>query len=66
MSLLARIFGAPESVPAGQYAEEVFTSLGILDEVKSKANRGCVGSGFVSVLFKGTLQAELFAVISEK
>ncbi len=32
--------GDPESVPAGQYAEEVFTSLGILDEVKSKANYG--------------------------
>ena len=32
--------GDPESVPAGQYAEEVFTSLGILDEVKGKANYG--------------------------
>ncbi len=32
--------GDPESVPAGQYAEEVFTTLGILDEVKSKANYG--------------------------
>ncbi len=32
--------GDPESVPAGQYAEEVFTSLGILDQVKSKANYG--------------------------
>ena len=32
--------GDPESVPAGQYAEEVFTSLGILDQAKSKANYG--------------------------
>ena len=32
--------GDPESVPAGQYAEEVFTTLGILDQVKSKANYG--------------------------
>ena len=32
--------GEPESVPAGQYAEEAFTSLGILDVVKQKANYG--------------------------
>ncbi len=32
--------GEPESVPAGQYAEEVFDSLGILDAVKKKANYG--------------------------
>ena len=32
--------GEPESVPAGQYAEEVFTSLGTLDQIKSKANYG--------------------------
>jgi len=32
--------GDPESVPAGQYAEEVFTTLGILDDVKKKANYG--------------------------
>lgn len=29
--------GEPSTVPAGQYAEEVFKSLGILDKVKSKA-----------------------------
>lgn len=29
--------GEPSSVPAGQYAEQVFTSLGILDAVKAKA-----------------------------
>ena len=34
-------------------------------EVKSKANRGCVGSGLVGVHFKGTLWAELYAVISK-
>ncbi|HWQ76376.1 MAG TPA: molybdate ABC transporter substrate-binding protein [Syntrophomonas sp.] len=28
--------GEPKSVPAGQYAEEVFTKLGILDSIKSK------------------------------
>lgn len=32
--------GEPESVPAGQYAEEIFTSLGILDVIKKKANYG--------------------------
>ena len=32
--------GDPESVPAGQYAEEVFTTLGIWDAVKAKANYG--------------------------
>ena len=38
VSLIA--LGDPESVPAGQYAEEVFTSLGILEAVKEKANYG--------------------------
>ena len=32
--------GEPESVPAGQYAEEIFTYLGCLDSVKEKANYG--------------------------
>jgi molybdate transport system substrate-binding protein len=32
--------GEPESVPAGHYAEEVFTTLGTLDAVKAKANYG--------------------------
>lgn len=32
--------GDPASVPAGQYAEEVLTSLEILDTVKEKANYG--------------------------
>lgn len=32
--------GDPESVPVGQYAEEIFTSLGILDTVHEKANYG--------------------------
>ncbi len=32
--------GDPESVPAGQYAEEIFTSLNLLDDVKEKANYG--------------------------
>ncbi|GAB4224982.1 MAG: molybdate ABC transporter substrate-binding protein [Stanieria sp.] len=32
--------GEPESVPAGKYAEEVLTSLGILDAVKPKAVYG--------------------------
>lgn len=29
--------GEPSSVPAGQYAEEVLTSVGVLEQVKSKA-----------------------------
>lgn len=32
--------GDPASVPVGQYAEEVFTSLGILDKVKEKTTYG--------------------------
>ncbi|HEX2925250.1 MAG TPA: molybdate ABC transporter substrate-binding protein [Ruminiclostridium sp.] len=32
--------GEPESVPVGQYAQEVFTTLGIWDKVKAKANFG--------------------------
>lgn len=32
--------GDPDSVPAGQYAREVFTSLGIWDAVKVKASLG--------------------------
>ncbi len=32
--------GEPESVPVGQYSEEIFTSLGILDQVKEKAVYG--------------------------
>jgi len=32
--------GEPGSVPVGQYSEEIFTSLGIWDTVKTKANYG--------------------------
>jgi molybdate transport system substrate-binding protein len=32
--------GDPASVPAGQYAQEIFTSLGIWDGVKAKASLG--------------------------
>lgn len=32
--------GDPESVPAGQYAQEAFTSLGIWDQVAAKASLG--------------------------
>ncbi len=32
--------GEPEGVPVGQYAEQVFTNLGILDAVKAKTNYG--------------------------
>ncbi|MBQ5312023.1 MAG: molybdate ABC transporter substrate-binding protein, partial [Oscillospiraceae bacterium] len=32
--------GEPGSVPAGPYAEEVFSSMGLLDTVKAKANYG--------------------------
>lgn len=32
--------GEPGSVPVGQYSEEIYTNLGILDEVKAKANYG--------------------------
>lgn len=32
--------GDPASVPVGQYSEEIFTSLGILDQVKKKVTYG--------------------------
>lgn len=32
--------GEPGSVPVGQYAEEIFADLGVLEEVKEKANYG--------------------------
>lgn len=32
--------GDPASVPVGQYSEEIFTSLGMLDKVKEKATYG--------------------------
>ncbi len=32
--------GEPGSVPVGQYSEEIFTTLGVLDTVKDKANYG--------------------------
>lgn len=32
--------GEPGSVPVGQYAEEIFTYLGTLEEIKDKANYG--------------------------
>lgn len=32
--------GEPDSVPAGRYAQQVFTNLGIWDEVQAKANYG--------------------------
>ena len=32
--------GEPESVPAGKYAETIFTNLGIWEDVKGKANFG--------------------------
>ena len=32
--------GEPKGVPVGQYSEEIFTALGILDAVKSKAVYG--------------------------
>lgn len=33
-------FGDPATTPAGQYGQEIFTGLGILDEVNAKANLG--------------------------
>ncbi len=32
--------GDPESVPVGQYAQEIFTNLGIIDQVLAKASLG--------------------------
>lgn len=40
--------GEPGSVPVGQYAEEIYTTLNLLDQVKAKAN---YGSDVRTVLF---------------
>lgn len=32
--------GEPQGVPVGQYSEEIFTALGLLDQVKAKATYG--------------------------
>jgi len=68
--------GDPESVPAGQYAQEVFTSLGIWDDVLAKAslgtnvtevlNWGGEGSANVSVVYAtDAMSTDIVVVIAE-
>lgn len=49
--------GDPESVPAGQYAKEAFTSLGIWDEVIAKASLGTNVTEVLSWVAEGSAQA---------
>jgi molybdate transport system substrate-binding protein len=48
--------GDPASVPAGQYAEEVFTSLGILDAVLAKASLGTNVTEVLNWVAEGSAQ----------
>jgi molybdate transport system substrate-binding protein len=69
--------GDPESVPAGQYAQEVFTSLGIWDQVLAQASLGTnvtevlnwvsAGSAGLGVVYAtdAASQAEGVTVIAE-
>jgi molybdenum ABC transporter, periplasmic molybdate-binding protein len=46
--------GDPKSVPAGQYAEEAFTSLGIWDQVLAKASLGANVTEVLSWVAEGS------------
>jgi molybdate transport system substrate-binding protein len=56
---LARIIalGDPSSVPAGQYAKEVFTSLGIWDAVSAKASLGTNVTEVLNWVGEGSAEA---------
>ncbi len=49
--------GDPESVPAGQYAKEVLTSLGIWDEVSAKASLGTNVTEVLNWVAEGSAEA---------
>ena len=49
--------GDPASVPAGQYAQEIFTSLGIWDAVKAKASLGTNVTEVLNWVGEGSAEA---------
>ena len=49
--------GDPESVPAGQYAKEAYTSLGIWDQISAKASLGTNVTEVLSWVAEGSAQA---------
>jgi molybdate transport system substrate-binding protein len=52
--------GEPRSVPAGQYAEEVFKNLGILDQLKSKFVYGNSVRNILGTVESGNADAGVF------
>jgi molybdate transport system substrate-binding protein len=49
--------GDPESVPAGQYAQEALTSLGLWDEVSAKASLGTNVTEVLNQVAEGSAEA---------
>ena len=50
--------GDPESVPAGKYAKEILTNLGVYDEVEKKASLGASVTEVLSWVAEGSADAE--------
>ena len=49
--------GDPESVPAGKYAKEILTNLGVYDEVEKKASLGASVTEVLSWVAEGSAKA---------
>lgn len=49
--------GDPESVPAGKYAKEIFTNLGVYNEVEKKASLGASVTEVLSWVAEGSADA---------
>ena len=49
--------GDPESVPAGKYAKEILTNLGVYDEVEKKASLGASVTEVLSWVAEGSADA---------
>jgi len=58
--------GEPRSVPAGQYAEEVFKNLGILDQLKSKFVYGNSVRNVLGTIESGNADAGVFYATDAK
>lgn len=58
--------GEPRSVPAGRYAEEVFTHLGILDQVRSKFVYGNSVRNVLSAVESGNADAGIVYLTDAK
>ena len=48
--------GDPESVPAGQYAEEILTNLGIYDQIESKFSLGTDVTAVLNQVAQGSAE----------